>query len=99
MKLLIYHGAEINLVSGPQGTPLIAACYFGAYDSVVCLLKHGANTACKKLDGIETTAMQSANLHKYVMLLLQNFQENGPRAKKSKEQLSMRIFRCLSGVC
>ncbi|KAK6597616.1 hypothetical protein H4I96_08568 [Botrytis cinerea] len=54
----IGNNSEINLVSGPQGTPLIAACYFGAYDSVVCLLKHGANTACKKLDGIETTAMQ-----------------------------------------
>ncbi|TEY71202.1 hypothetical protein BOTCAL_0099g00290 [Botryotinia calthae] len=80
MELLIRHGAEVNLVSGPQGTPLIAACYHGAYDSVVYLLKHGANTACKKLDGIETTAIQAAHLHKDIMLLLQNFQQNGPRA-------------------
>lgn len=77
---MIHHGADINLVSGPQGTPLMAANYDGMYDSVVYILKHGANTACKKLYGIKTTAMQSAHLHKDVMLLLQNFQENGPRA-------------------
>ncbi|EMR85891.1 hypothetical protein BcDW1_5449 [Botrytis cinerea BcDW1] len=70
--------------NGPQGMPLMVACYDGIYYSVVYLLKHGANTACKKLDGIKTTAMQSAHLHKDVMLLLQNFRKNGPRA--SEEQ-------------
>ncbi|TGO60422.1 hypothetical protein BELL_1203g00030 [Botrytis elliptica] len=80
MELLIHHGAEIDLVSGPQGTPLMAACYHGAYDSVVYLLKHGASTTCKKRDGIEATAMQAAYLHKDIMLLLQSFQDNGPKA-------------------
>ncbi|KAF7883227.1 uncharacterized protein EAF02_005147 [Botrytis sinoallii] len=80
MELIIRHGAEINLVSGPQGTPLMAAYYHGAYDSVVYLLKHGASTTCKKRDGIETTAMQAAYLHKDIILLLQSFQDNGPKA-------------------
>ncbi|KAF7947339.1 uncharacterized protein EAE97_004588 [Botrytis byssoidea] len=80
MELLIRHGAKINLVSEPQGTPLMAACYYGAYDSVVCLLKHGASTTCKKLNGIESTAMQSTYLHKDIMILLQNFKDNGTKA-------------------
>ncbi|CCD43642.1 hypothetical protein BofuT4_P064840.1 [Botrytis cinerea T4] len=53
MEHLIHHGADINLVSGPQGMPLMVACY-------------------------------DAHLHKDVMLLLQNFRKNGPRA--SEEQ-------------
>ncbi|KAF7887703.1 hypothetical protein EAF00_009997 [Botryotinia globosa] len=80
MELLIRHGAGINLVSGPHGTSLMAACYYGAYDSVVYLLKHGASTTCKKLDGIETTAIQAAYLHNDIMILLQSFQDNGPKA-------------------
>ncbi|TGO47934.1 hypothetical protein BOTNAR_0500g00010 [Botryotinia narcissicola] len=80
MELLIRHSAKINLVSGPQGSPLMAACYYDAYDSVVCLLMHGANTTCKKLNGIESTTMQLAYLHKDIMILLQSFQDNGPKA-------------------
>lgn len=40
-ELLIDHGAELEVIKPSHGTPLMGACYFGYYDTVVLLLKKG----------------------------------------------------------
>ncbi|KAF7864009.1 hypothetical protein EAF04_006974 [Stromatinia cepivora] len=79
VKLLIEHGAELEIDKPSHGTPLMGACYFGRYDMVALLLKEGASTTCKKADGTELTALEEARHHPEIITLLKNFEERGTR--------------------
>jgi ankyrin repeat protein len=80
MELLINYGADINLASGPQGTPIMAACYYGRYDSVAFLLKKGARTTYRRLDGTQVTALECGKNHPEIQQLLMNFEQRGVEA-------------------
>jgi ankyrin repeat protein len=61
LDLLVHAGAELNLVGGPQSTPLLTACKEGRLSSVIHLVRMGAKVSSSK-NGQECTAVQAAAL-------------------------------------
>lgn len=49
VKLLIYHGADVNIKSAAKDTPIIKASCHGDIDIVKLLINHGANVNAKNL--------------------------------------------------
>jgi hypothetical protein len=74
---LLEKGAQVNLVGGPAGTPLMAACANGHVEAVRILLKKGAELQCTKFDGTTITAEEAAQQHESVLLLLRQYKEKG----------------------
>jgi ankyrin repeat protein len=77
---LIEKGAEINLVGGPLGTALIAACSMGKLEAVILLLRKGAELECVQHDGTIITAEAAAKQHDQVLSLLERFRMKGMEA-------------------
>ena len=40
---IFYSGADVELKDNDYMTPLMIACRFGHYESIMCLLEHGAD--------------------------------------------------------
>jgi ankyrin repeat protein len=77
IEKLIEKGAQVNLVGGPAGTPLMVACANGHIEAVRILLKKGAELQCTKFDGTTITAEEAAQHHERVLLLLRRYKEKG----------------------
>jgi ankyrin repeat protein len=58
LRLLLEHGADVNVPNGSGWTPLQRASYNGALEAVRLLLEHGADVEAKDKDG--RTALQKA---------------------------------------
>jgi ankyrin repeat protein len=80
IEKLIEKGAQVNLVGGPAGTPLMVACANGHIEAVRILLKKGAELQCTKFDGTTVTAEEAAQHHESVLLLLRRYKEKGAHA-------------------
>ena len=77
MEKLIGRGAQVNLVGGTIGSPLIAACAMGHVQAAIWLLRKGAELQYTKLDGTTITAEEAAQQHEAVIWLLKRFKEKG----------------------
>ncbi len=84
IEKLIEKGAQVNLVGGPAGSPLMAACANGHVEAVRTLLKKGAELQCTKFDGTTITAEEAAQQHESVLLLLRRYKEKGADALDEK---------------
>ena len=80
IEKLLEKGAQVNLVGGPAGSPLMAACANGHVEAVRILLKKGAELQCTKFDGTTITAEGAAQHHESVLLLLRRYKEKGAHA-------------------
>lgn len=84
IEKLLEKGAQVNLVGGPAGSPLMAACANGHVEAVRILLKKGAELQCTKFDGTIITAEEAAQHHESVLLLLRRYKEKGADALDDK---------------
>jgi ankyrin repeat protein len=80
IEKLLENGAQVNLVGGPAGSPLMAACANGHVEAVRILLQKGAELQCTKFDGTTITAEEAAQHHESVLLLLRRYKEKGAHA-------------------
>ena len=62
-KLLLEHGADPDANTGPYGTPLHAASYFGSIKGAQSMLEHGANIHARNEEGY--TPLHQVLVHLY----------------------------------
>lgn len=77
MQSLLHRGAQINLVGGPLGTPLLAACKIGRLEVVSFLLKKRAIIDDINNDGTISSAIEAARDHDDILMLLDRFKSTG----------------------
>ncbi|KAL8879663.1 MAG: hypothetical protein Q9198_002769, partial [Flavoplaca austrocitrina] len=71
-RILLQHGADVNVSGGRLGTPLQAACFQGHIDIVQLLIMYGADTKARGLFHNALQAAAKGNYEDIAMLLLQS---------------------------